>query len=185
MFVTISGSSGTGKTTLCNLFKERNPGWEFLPEVIDTTIRPQNDPILRQLWFLNQYAERERTLKKLKGNDIIADRDWIDCLMYARALNGSDVMERLYLNLEKTEPDLRIILSLPKEKIVERAKARGRKLADGWKETDPDFVGRLNEFFLDYHRNFEDLKPVIALDSSLPPMDLCKRLERTISDFVR
>lgn len=184
MFVTISGSSGTGKTTLCNAFKSRNPGWELVPEIIDTTIKPQNDPILRQIWFLSQYIEREKKLASLGGKNIIADRDWIDCLMYARLLGGYDVIERLYINFQKTEPDLRVILTLPEESIIKRAEKRNRALAGQWKETDMNYINRLNSNFIEYHNAFSDLKPVVLLDSSLPPMDLCKKLEKIIESHV-
>lgn len=184
MFVTISGSSGTGKTTLCNLFKCRNPGWELVPEVIDTTIEPQNDPMLRQMWFLNQYIEREKRLETLSGKNVIADRDWIDCLMYAKLLGGYDVIERLYINFHKTEPDLRVILTMPEDMIIERAGKRNRALAGRWKETDMEYIKGLNGNFIEYQRAFADLKPVVLMDSSLPPIDLCKKLEKIIESRI-
>lgn len=185
MFVTVSGSTGVGKTTLCNLFRSRNPGWEFLPEVIDTTIKPQDDPTLRQLWFLNQYVEREKRLGALRGRNIIADRDWIDSLVYARFLGGYELMERLFLSLGRTEPDLRVILTLPEEKILERVKKRGRDLAEKWRENDAEFVRALNAGFLDYYNGFRDLKPVVLLDGSLPPQELCSELEKLIRDHTK
>ena len=134
--------------------------------------------------FLNQYIEREKRLSSLQGKNVIGDRDWIDCLMYAKLLGGYDVIERLYLNIQKTEPDLRIILTLPEDMIIERAEKRNRALADQWKETDSGYIRNLNGNFIEYQRAFADLKPVVLLDSSLPPTVLCKKLEKIIGDRV-
>ena len=184
MLVTISGTHGVGKTTICNLFKNRNPGWEFLPEILDTTIKPPADEKMRMLWFFNQYIERERFLKFERRTNIIADRDWIDCLVYAKGDVDYDIIERLYLNMNRTEPDLRVIVTLPEDEILARVNIRNRDLKEDWKEDDMDFIRSVNDGFLTYYNDFKDLKPIILLDGMLSPVDACRRLEREINKIM-
>jgi len=183
MLVTVSGTHGVGKTTICRLFKQRNPGWEFVPEILDTTIKPPDDEKMRMLWFFNQYIERERFLVDIESN-VIADRDWIDCLVYAKCSDDYEIIKRLYLGMKKTEPDLRIIVTLAEDQILQRVNLRDRDLKEKWKEDDIDFIQSVNNGFLEYYNDFKDLKPIVLLDGTLSPADACRRLEREISNIM-
>ena len=66
--------------------------------------------------------------------------------------------------------------------ILERVKKRNRKLASRWEELDIDFLERLSETYLNYYKNFSDLRNIILLDNK-DILETCKILEEIVEEF--
>lgn len=83
--ISFSGAQSTGKTTLLNILKEKNPHIDFVPEVTRKINRECNLPINENGGDATQaliIAEHLKNFYKRRDNDVIMDRCILDGLVY-------------------------------------------------------------------------------------------------------
>ncbi len=161
MYIAIEGVIGVGKTTLTQLLAERL-GAESLQEVVeDNPFLPlfYQDPsryaFKVQVYFLLSRYKQLLPLAQpsLFARGVVADYLFDkDAIFAAMNLSGAewDLYNDLYTSLSPKipTPDLTIYLRAPLPVILERIRRRGRVFE---KQIDPEYLGRLGEF---YERHF-------------------------------
>ncbi len=168
-FITLEGGEGAGKSTqvrrLAVALRQRglevvttrepggSPGAEEIRGLLVTGGAGRWSPVTETLLhFAARRDHLERTVWPAleRGAWVISDRFADSTLAYQGYGLGfsQDIIIRLYANvIGKFYPDITLILDLPAEAGLARAKARSA--ADRYEEMDLDFHRRLREGFLD------------------------------------
>jgi dTMP kinase len=173
-FITFEGGEGSGKSTQARLLADalrktgttvvetREPGGSPFAErlrsfILDASL-PPHVPLAEALLF---YAARADHIAAVIGPAIDAGQ-WVICDRFSdstRVYQGAagalpsdsiEVLERLVVG--GMSPDLTIVLDLPAEAGLARARARSNA-ADGYESRGDDYHGRLRAGFVELARN--------------------------------
>jgi dTMP kinase len=201
-FITLEGGEGAGKSTQCDrlaahleerglsVITTREPGGtdgaQAIRDLVVTGGADRWDPISEALMM---YAARKDHVSRriepalAAGGWVVCDR-FSDSTMayqgYAHGL-GRDWMERLdVLTLAGFAPDLTLILDLPVEIGLARAKARGGP--DRFEKLGLEFHKTLRAAFLDIAAR--DPLRVKVVDATGPEDVVSARLRETVDDWI-
>lgn len=183
MYIVVSGVHGIGKTTLARDIAAKLNA-EYLTETIDESIPPPvlgpgGNVVLAELWMSRQTLMKESQIRSSSGI-YVADRSWADIYTYSRALlAGNELAVLLHAldHLPKKTPDVHLIVHAPTETIRERILGRARTESRAWSEDDTEYIERVQNGFIDYHRAFSGLRPIHLVDAA---GDRAENLDRAI-----
>lgn len=173
-FISIEGNIGAGKTTLCELLKERMGSKLILEQFTDNPFLPffyENQeryafPV--ELFFM---SERHKQLQEdlaqgeLFSDTIISDYYFIKTLLFAKSnLTNEEfrLFKRLFdvLNSTFIEPDLLVYIHRPIEELLASIQKRGRNMEQ---DISPDYLLKIQNSYLDFFKNQNRL-PVLILN---------------------
>jgi dTMP kinase len=183
-FITLEGGEGTGKTTQALMLADslgtagieavttREPGGSHGAERIRTLLvdgDPENwSPMTEAL--LHFAARRDHIDRIIEP--VLADGRWVICDRftdstmayqgYAGGLDRGIIAELQRLVIGDLTPDLTLILDLPTEDGLARAKRRGEGEEDRYERMGQAFHERLRDGFLDIAKREPDRCRVIA-----------------------
>jgi dTMP kinase len=174
LFITFEGGDGTGKSTQARLLKERletsgraavltrEPGGTpFAEQVRSLLVDPQTAPHSALSETLLFYAARADHLEKVirpalaEGRIVVCDRFSDSTRVYQGAAGGVpastlEALDRLIVG--ETRPDLTLVLDLPVEEGLARARQRREQaktvVADAYEKRPGVFHERLRKGFL-------------------------------------
>ena len=204
-FITFEGGEGAGKSTQVRLLSNnlqrlgkkvlmtREPGGSIKAEEIRKLLlegrAAKFGPFAEALLFSiarDDHLESiiRPTLKK--GNWVICDRFMDSTMAYQGA--GGNLPASLIRALERTvvgdtSPDLTILIDLPPEIGIERARVRQRQTtggdADRFESMDMEFHKRLRKAFLQIAENAPDR--CVVFDGQRAPDELAKQIWELVS----
>ncbi len=202
MFIALEGVEGSGKSTLSKKLAEkikkekgseivltREPGGTDIGKEIRALLLERRDLSLSSLaetfLFAADRAEHVQSIIKpaLKNNNfVITDRYYFSTLAYqgyARGLDLDLLKKVCKLAIAGTEPDLVLLLDLPVETGLKRAKSR----AENWtkfEEEELDFHKKVRAGFLELSKenNFT------IIDASLSPDEILDKAWESISKII-
>lgn len=139
--IILSGASGTGKSTVLNLFKEA--GYPVVTEVVRTLIKEKGIVINEQAPDESQMLIFEGVMDSIRGNKFVADRGLADVLGYSEVgytrgnISGNVFAKQQELALKFTHdnPDI-IYIFFPVEFDI---------VADGIRSTDEVYRGQTSQ----------------------------------------
>tara|TARA_R110002110_G_scaffold7140_2_gene36258 strand:+ start:4660 stop:5391 length:732 start_codon:yes stop_codon:yes gene_type:complete len=185
MRISISGSAGTGKTTLIEAFKKRWPMYKFPTKTYRDVITEKNlehsskTTGETQLTILDWMMQVQKNYPK--DSNVIYDRCPIDNLVYTLQGNASggisdEVAGATISLVRESMKDIDIIFWLKKHpdiKIVE----------DGLRDTDEDYIQKTEKIFEDLYSQYsddlesdvffpkEDCPAFVCIDEAFPSVD--------------
>ncbi len=194
-FITIEGGEGAGKSTqarrLVEALRARGvdvvltrepggaPGAERIRALLLGDHGPDWEPATEAL--LHFAARREHLSTKVmpaleRGDWVVSDR-FADSTMayqgYGLGL-GFEMIEGLYAtSIGEFRPDLTIVLDLPAEHGMARARARGDDL-DRYETMDPEFHRRLRQGFLEIAKR--DADRCVIVDANVTIEDIATEI---------
>jgi dTMP kinase len=186
-FIVIEGCEGAGKSTavetVCRFFKEkgvsqediictREPGGTYIAEKIRTILKEDcNEEMCPKTELLLMYASRNQLVETIikpaiaSGKVVVGDRHDLSSIAYQGAGRGIDrelIEEVRDIVLQGFRPDLTLVLDLPPEIGLERAKNRGQ--LDRFEKEDIEFFNRIRNSFLTEAK--KDPKNIVVIDAS-------------------
>ena len=204
-FITFEGGEGAGKSTQVRLLANslqrldkkvvmtREPGGSSRAEAIRRLLLEGRvakfGPFAEALLFSIARDDHLETLIRpalKKGNWVICDRFMDSTLAYQGA--GGHLPATVVKGLEHavvgdTRPDLTILLDLPPEVGLKRARVRLQQAGGGdtdrFESMDMKFHERLREAFLEIARSEPDR--CVIFNAELPPDELAKQIWNTLS----
>jgi dTMP kinase len=202
-FITLEGGEGAGKSTQARLLRDRlekegvrtlltrepggTPRAEAIREILLSGKAKPLGPMGEALLF---YVARDSHLELAirpalkRGVWVICDRFHDSTRAYQGAAGGAsvsalDALERIVVG--ETQPDLTLMLDLPPEEGLKRAKARSETAGEG--------VDRFEEMSLRFHRNlrqeFLDIAKAapdrcVVIDAQGSPDDVANAIWRAV-----
>lgn len=176
-FVLVAGNIGAGKTSLTERIGQRlgwRTGFESVsdnPYLADFYADMAKWALHLQIFFLGHRAEQHLALCNAPESAISDRSIYEDAHIFARALHHMGVVpERDYLSYRRTfdllvnylpRPDLLLYLKCPVPVLMDRIRARGRKMESG---ITADYLSLLDTFYDEWLDNF-DLCPVLVIPS--------------------
>lgn len=174
-FVLVAGNIGTGKTSLTERLGERL-GWETAyesvkdnPYLVDFYADMQQWAFHLQVFFLGHRAEQHLVMARSPNSAIIDRSIFEDAEIFAKAsLELGNVDERDYRTYLKVydlivdslpAPDLLLYLKAPVDILLQRIRARGRKMEQG---VTGDYLSLLESYYDRWLEDF-DYCPVLTL----------------------
>lgn len=198
LFVVLEGGEGAGKSTHARRLRDwltargrrvvltREPGGTPLAEAIrELVLRDWSEGMDAATEALLIFAARAAHLRGLirpaleAGRDVICDR-FVDA-SYAyqgagRGLPAERIAALEHFTLQDLQPDRVLLLDLPPELGVERAKTRG---IENRFETEPlEFMRRVREAYLERARR--DPQRYAIIDASQPLETVAKQLQAAV-----
>lgn len=204
--VTFEGIEGSGKTTQLELLardleergvalvRAREPGDTPLGREIRRVLLTQGglklSPVSEMLLYL---ADRCQHLKDViepalaAGKLVLCDRYQDATLAYQGAGRGIDLatIERIAALLEIRPPDLTILLDLPVEAGLERARQRNtsaRTLEGRFEEEEYSFHNRVRQCYLELARKYQSR--FVVIDAAAPVVQVQRRVSEVILSFL-
>lgn len=205
LFIVIEGCEGAGKTTAVEtvaqffsscgfsddkIIRTREPGGTLIAEKIRAILKEdskeQMDP---KTELLLMYAARNQLIKSLiepaiaSGKVVIGDRHDLSSIAYQGAGRGIDrslIDSIRNIVLGSFRPNLTLVLDLPPEIGLARAKKRGE--LDRFEKEDIAFFNRIRSSFLtEAQKDPEHLK---VIDASKPLAEVKVCIENTLRSFI-
>lgn len=200
MFITLEGIEGSGKSTLAKSLSEkikhelkkesvltREPGGTIFGQNIRSLLLERKDiildPLAETLLFASDRAQHvaELIIPALKrGAYVISDRYYHSTLAYQGYGRGLDLKllnQICNIAIQQQKPALTILLDLPPEAGLARAKGRGDK--ESWtkfEEEEINFHKRIREGFLE----LAALDSFLILDAAQKPEKLLELAWRAV-----
>ena len=202
-FLSIEGIEGAGKTTVVQFIREfleshnvnvyftREPGGTPLAEKIRDLLLHSHDDVLQMTTeLLLMFAARAEHLaacikpRLQQGQWVVTDR-FIDA-SYAYQAGGRGLSERFIQVLDQfvvgsCYPQLTLLLDLPPELGLQRAKSRGNH-PDRIERERVDFFERVRQTYL--ARYAADPTRIHLINASLPLPDVLKQVENALTIFM-
>ncbi len=204
--VTFEGIEGSGKTTQLELVagdlesrgielvRAREPGDTPLGREIRRVLLAQGGPKLSPVSEMLLYlADRCQHLKEViepalaSGRLVLCDRYQDATLAYQGAGRGIDLdtIEKIAALLEIRPPDLTILLDLPVEAGLERARRRNisaQSLEGRFEEEEYSFHNRVRQCYLELARKYPHR--FVVIDSAGPVGQVQRRVSEVILSFL-
>lgn len=188
-FITLEGGEGSGKTTNIPFIKDylqslniplvvtREPGGTQLAEKIRGLLLSKSDEVLTETTeILLMFAARAQHLNNVI-NPALAQGQWVLCdrftdATYAYQGGGRGLPLNVIQWLENfvqgdLRPDLTVLLDIPVEISMARAKNRGVEL-DRFESEHSPFFSRIRQMYLQQAQQYPNRIKVIKADQSLP-----------------
>ncbi len=186
-FITLEGGEGSGKSTQAaglaawlrargrEVVVTREPGGTPLAEALrELVLRSWDEGVTPQSELLLMFAARAAHVHGLvapalaRGADVVCDRFIDSSYAYQGAGKGIELrhftaLEALALN--GLRPDLTLVLDLPAEQGLERARARGQ--ANRFEDEPLAFLQRVRQAFLD--RAAAEPQRCVVVDAGVGP----------------
>ncbi len=205
-FIVLEGCEGGGKSTAVatiknflikngvlaeNIILTREPGGTPIAEDIRNILKTirEDDKLCSEAELLLMYAARIQLVKSViipaleSGKYVIGDRHDLSTVAYQGAGRGLDmnVINSLRKNiLGDFKPDLTLILDLPPEIGLARARKRGEY--DRFELEDISFFNRIRNSFLENAQ--KDPQNIKVIDASLDLEAVTKNIENVLKDFL-
>ncbi len=169
-FITLEGGEGAGKSTQVKLIKDyleshgrkvlclREPGGTRVAEQIRAILKTPcpEDELCDKAELLLMYAARAQLVETVikpalsVGTDVICDRHDLSTVAYqggGRGLPMKDIEALRQVTLGAFRPDLTLLLDLPAEQGLSRARSRGPG-SDRFERAELEFFERVREAYL-------------------------------------
>jgi thymidylate kinase len=183
--ITISGTHGTGKTTILNLInKELNWGIG-----IDRALNPFQTTYQAMLFFVSSFSLRDKNaLEVLAKENIIIDR-WslIDIEAYIEVfenINYLSVKEKNAISLalntsdsKRIKPRLAILLDSKPETILDRLKKFRTPSKHHIHERDFKALSAIRNTFLKKFKQIKDVETMIISTDGKSPMEIVEEIK--------
>jgi len=202
-FITIEGGEGTGKSTQINHLIDRlralridgvktrepggSPGAERIRALILTAEQARFDPLTEILLFFaarNDHLQHVIRPALIAGKWVICDRFSDSTRVYQGGANGLEgaVLDQIdQWVVRDTQPELTLILDLPVEIGLARAKARrGNDAADGFEAESIGFHQTLREAYLALARSYPER--CVVIDAEGDEEAVAERIWRVVSE---
>jgi dTMP kinase len=193
-FITLEGGEGVGKTTNVPFIEgylksfnipvivTREPGGTAYAEKIRHLLLNHNDePVTAQAEILLMFAARSQHLEHvikpalIRGQWVLCDRFTDATYAYQGGGRGMEMDAIAWLeNFVQGDlrPDLTILLDIPVDKGMERAKGRGGQL-DRFESEHYQFFARVRETYLQQANRYPDRITVIDASQALENVQNC------------
>jgi len=191
MYIVISGVHGSGKSTLA-LEVAKKIGGIYLTEAVDELVAPpqfgpkSKEKLASQLWHARQVILKEKRVVDDKEK-YLCDRGWADIYVYSREILGGkerDLFFSIIDFLPKKLPDLHFIVHIDPEALKKRIDGRKRDNLESWGEDDKEYALRINEAFVNFAKDFQDLRPVYLVEVSGPIEENVKKVLDIIKKHI-
>ncbi|OMH32660.1 dTMP kinase [Motiliproteus sp. MSK22-1] len=197
-FISVEGSEGVGKTTnlqfVQNYLKSRNiafiltrePGGTPLAEELrNLLLTHREEPVSEDCELLLMFAARAQHLQQVirpalsEGTWVLSDR-FTDAT-YAYQGGGRSLSSEKIANLEKlvvasTKPDLTLLLDVPVEVGIDRAKGRGA--LDRFEQEQLDFFERVRRTYL--LRAEQEPSRFRVIDAEQPLVEVQQQIQQAL-----
>lgn len=201
-FITVEGGEGVGKSTNMAFIGEwlkrhgisyiatREPGGTPLAEEIRALlVKPRTEPVAENTELLLMFAARAQHLTEVimpalhRGQWVLCDR-FTDAT-YAYQGGGRGIDEAKIAQLEELvqgqlRPDLTLLLDIPVQQGLARARERGQ--ADRFEQEELVFFNAVRDCYLQRAR--EEPHRYRIVDASLPLADVQKSLAMHLKQFL-
>ncbi|AKE52015.1 dTMP kinase [Kangiella geojedonensis] len=202
-FITVEGTEGVGKSTNMAFVKQwleakghdvihtREPGGTpFAEEIRELLLSKRDETVNGQTELLLMFAARcQHVYQKIQP--ALAQGTWVLCdrftdASYAyqgagRGLGYEKLRELEQWSLQGFKPDLTLMLDLPIEVGLERARKRGP--ADRFEEEKIEFFNKVRQGYLDIAESESERMKVINAEGSIE--DVQKQIEHTLGVFYQ
>ncbi len=202
-FITVEGTEGVGKSTNMAFVKQwledkghdvihtREPGGTpFAEEIRELLLSNRDEKVNGQTELLLMFAARcQHVYQKIQP--ALAQGTWVLCDRFTdasfayqgagRGLGFDKLRELEQWSLQGFKPDLTLMLDLPIEVGLERARKRGP--TDRFEEEKIEFFNKVRQGYLDIAKAEPDRMKVIDAEGSVA--DVQQQIEQTLEAFYQ
>lgn len=187
-FITLEGGEGVGKTTNLDYIQDclessgidlvvtREPGGtELAEQVRDLLLTPRSESMSEMTELLLVFAARAQHVETLI-KPALAEGKWVLCDRFidathayqggGRAMNQTTIDQLESLVLSDLQPDLTLLLDLPVE--VGMSRARARAALDRFEQEEMSFFGRVRDRYLERAATSNGRIRIIDAEPSIP-----------------